>query len=54
MQASVARITKCDQVLFCVVPKPAPRLKVVDLKILQRSASLAAPTVAVQDFLAEC
>jgi len=50
----MARITKCDQVFFRVVPKQAPRLDVVNLEILQRPASLTAPAVAVQDSLAEC
>jgi len=52
--ALMARITKCDHVFFRVVPKQAPRPDVVNLEILQRPASLAAPTVAVQDSLAEC
>jgi hypothetical protein len=53
VQAAVARITKCDQVLFRVIPKRASRSKVVNLKILKRSAPLAAPTVALQNPLAE-
>jgi hypothetical protein len=53
VQISVARITKCDQVLFRVIPQLAPRSNVVNLEILQRTASLAAPTVTLQDFLAE-
>ena len=54
MLALMAQITKCDQVFFRVVTKQAPRPDVVNLEILQRPALLAAPTVAVQDSLAEC
>ena len=54
VEISVARITKRDQVLFCVISQLAPRSDVVNLKILQRPASLAAPTVALQDSLAAC
>jgi hypothetical protein len=54
VQAPVARITKCNQILFCVIPKRASRSNVVNLEILQRPTPLAAPTVPLQDSLAEC
>ena len=47
MQASMARIAKSDQVLFRVIPQFAARSEVVNLKVLQRPTSLAAPTVTL-------
>ena len=50
----MARITQGDQVFLRIVAERTPEADMVNLEILQRPAALAAPTVAVQDSLAEC
>ena len=42
----MAADTKPDQILGRVIAEAAPRLEVVDLKILRYSAILAAPPIA--------
>jgi hypothetical protein len=50
----MARITQGDQVFLRIVAEGTPEADMVNLEILQRPASLTAPTVALQDSLAEC
>jgi len=49
----MARRTEGDQVFGRVIAQSAPRLNVMDLKILHAPARLATPAVSLQDFLAE-
>jgi hypothetical protein len=44
---------KSYEILSRVITQSAPRLKVMDLKILHASTRLAMPTVPLQDFTAE-
>ena len=45
--------TKSYQILGRVVSEAAPRLNVMDLKAFDLPARLAAPTVPLEDFMAE-
>jgi hypothetical protein len=49
----MARTAQGDQVCLRIITKGAPETEMVNLEILQRSASPAAPAVALQDFLPE-
>jgi hypothetical protein len=45
--------TKSHQVLCHVIAQSAPRLNVMDLKILHAPAPLTSPSVSLQDLAAE-
>ena len=47
MNALVAINTKCDQIAFCIVSQGTATFDVVDLEILQRTTTLAAPAIAL-------
>ncbi len=49
----MARCAEGDQILGRVIAQSAPRLNVMDLKILHPSACLATPAVSLQSFVAE-
>jgi len=49
----VTDYTKSNQILGRVMAEAAPRLNVVDLKAFDLPARLAAPAVALEDFMAE-
>jgi len=49
----VALCTKSYQILGCVIAQAAPRLNVMDLKILHSPARLTSPAISLQDFAAE-
>jgi hypothetical protein len=49
----VTRDTKSYHILGRVIAEAAPRLNVMDLKILRSPAELATPTVPLQNFIAE-
>ena len=44
---------KRDQIFVCVVPQPASRANVVNLKTIGTAAVLASPAVTLQHFGAE-
>jgi hypothetical protein len=48
MNLLVAGGTQSYEVCVCVIPESAPRHDVMNLELTQRSASLAAPAVALQ------
>jgi hypothetical protein len=48
MRLFVALSAKRDQVLFLVATRLAPQFEVMDLQVLQTTASLASPAVALQ------
>ena len=49
----MARCAEGDQILGNVIAESAPRLNVMDLKILHAPARLATPAISLQDFAAE-
>jgi hypothetical protein len=49
----MARRAEGDQILGSVIAQSAPRLNVMDLKILHAPARLATPAISLQDFAAE-
>ena len=49
----MARRAEGDQILGSVIAQSAPRLNVMDLKILHASAPLTTPTISLQDFATE-
>ena len=49
----MARRAEGDQILGSVIAQSAPRLNVMDLKILHSPARLATPAVSLQNFAAE-
>ena len=49
----MARCAEGDQILGSVIAQSAPRLNVMDLKILHSPARLATPAISLQDFPAE-
>ena len=49
----MARRAKGNQIVGRVIAQSAPRLNVMDLKILHPTASLATPAVSLQDFAAQ-
>jgi len=46
MSGSVTPRAQRNEILFHIIPQPAARAEVVDLKILCRAAVLAAPPIA--------
>jgi precorrin-6x reductase len=46
MSGSVTIRAQCDEILFRIIPQPAARANVVDLKIVRPAAVLAAPPIA--------
>ncbi len=53
MSFLMARRAESDQILGSVIAQSAPRLNVMDLKILRSSAPLASPPISLQDFTTE-
>jgi len=53
MDFLVARCAEGDQILGSVIAQSAPRLNVMDLKILHSPARLTSPPISLQDFPAE-
>jgi hypothetical protein len=53
MHSLVTTNTKCYQIGFVVIAQSAPRLNMVDLKILHAPARLATPAISLQNFTAE-
>ena len=53
MSFLVARYAEGDEILDSVIAQSAPRLNVMDLKILHTPARLTMPAVSLQDFPAE-
>jgi hypothetical protein len=49
----MARRAEGDQILSSVIAQSAPRLNVMDLKILHAPARLATPSISLQNFTAE-
>ena len=49
----MARRAEGDQILGSVIAQSAPRLNVMDLKILHSPARLATPSISLQDLSAE-
>jgi hypothetical protein len=49
----VALGAKCDEILSGIIAQAAPRLNVMDLKILRSPARLATPAVPLQDLMTE-
>src|SRR5215472_10262397 len=49
MHAGMAFDAQCDQVLFCIIARTAPRLLVVYFQLAHAAASLATPLVTLED-----